>query len=176
MPSKFQDFKTQTGIHPICPMYINISESMRLESELRKWIGIKQQPPLTSTFNKSNIENSEPKPNISLELITNKPNRDIENPRLVRRHTIKDKAKSKIMRRRKVIMDKIPETYSELDVFDPNNYGQDFEFYEAIKRRDDTFYVVSFHLDHLLLPALAHNNTSRPKMSLLMPVLGKNSK
>ncbi|KAJ8965064.1 hypothetical protein NQ314_004465 [Rhamnusium bicolor] len=43
------------------------------------------------------------------------------------------------------------------------------EFFEAINRQDDTFYVVSFTDQHLLLPALHHNKTRRPKMSLIMP-------
>ena len=42
-------------------------------------------------------------------------------------------------------------------------------FFEAIHRREDTFYVVSFSGDHLLLPASAKNQSSRPRMSLLLP-------
>ena len=42
-------------------------------------------------------------------------------------------------------------------------------FFEAIHRREDTFYVVSFSGDHLLLPASAKNQSSRPRMSLLIP-------
>eukprot|EP00058_Branchiostoma_floridae_P014785 XP_002600273.1 hypothetical protein BRAFLDRAFT_118275 [Branchiostoma floridae] len=47
------------------------------------------------------------------------------------------------------------------------------EFLEAINRREDTFYVVSFRKDHLLLPATAHNKTMRPRMSLLMPAVNE---
>ncbi|XP_054663449.1 cyclic AMP-dependent transcription factor ATF-6 beta isoform X3 [Grus americana] len=47
-------------------------------------------------------------------------------------------------------------------------------FLAAIDRRDDTFYVVSFRRDHLLLPAISHNKTSRPKMSLVMPAAALN--
>lgn len=46
------------------------------------------------------------------------------------------------------------------------------EFFEEIHRQDDTFYVVSFSGDHLLLPAVAHNKTFRPKMSLMLPAVG----
>ncbi|KAG9471823.1 hypothetical protein GDO78_022599 [Eleutherodactylus coqui] len=45
---------------------------------------------------------------------------------------------------------------------------------DAIERREDTFYVVSFRRDHLLLPAISHNKTSRPKMSLVMPAMSVN--
>ncbi|KAG7471529.1 cyclic AMP-dependent transcription factor ATF-6 beta [Solea senegalensis] len=48
------------------------------------------------------------------------------------------------------------------------------DFLDAIDRREDTFYVVSFRRDHLLLPAISHNKTSRPKMSLVMPAMSVN--
>ncbi|XP_061417531.1 cyclic AMP-dependent transcription factor ATF-6 beta [Lethenteron reissneri] len=48
------------------------------------------------------------------------------------------------------------------------------DFLEAIDRQDDTFYVVSFSRDHLLLPAMSHNKTRRPKMSLVMPAMALN--
>merc|ERR1719361_2623448 len=50
--------------------------------------------------------------------------------------------------------------------------GQGFSYealFEAIQRREDTFYVVSFSGDHLLLPAKSRNESSRPRMSLLLP-------
>ncbi|MCI4381432.1 hypothetical protein PGIGA_G00251410 [Pangasianodon gigas] len=48
------------------------------------------------------------------------------------------------------------------------------DFLDAIDRREDTFYVVSFRRDHLLLPAISHNKTTRPKMSLVMPAMAVN--
>lgn len=47
-------------------------------------------------------------------------------------------------------------------------------FFEAIQRKDDTFYVVSFSDDHLLVPASEHNSTARPRMSLLLPAVPLN--
>lgn len=62
---------------------------------------------------------------------------------------------------------------SELQVYyaSPRSYQ---DFFEAIRRRGDTFYVVSFRRDHLLLPATTHNKTSRPKMSIVLPAVGVN--
>ncbi|KAG9282605.1 cyclic AMP-dependent transcription factor ATF-6 alpha [Astyanax mexicanus] len=47
-------------------------------------------------------------------------------------------------------------------------------FFDEINRRGDTFYVVSFRRDHLLLPATNHNKGSRPKMSVLLPAMNIN--
>jgi len=62
---------------------------------------------------------------------------------------------------------------SELQVYyaSPRSYQ---DFFEAIRRRGDTFYVVSFRRDHLLLPATTHNKTSRPKMSIVLPAININ--
>lgn len=51
----------------------------------------------------------------------------------------------------------------------------EMKFSQTLRRRD-TFYVVSFRGDYLLLPATAHNKTMRPRMSLVMPVLVANGK
>ncbi|XP_036410550.1 cyclic AMP-dependent transcription factor ATF-6 alpha-like [Megalops cyprinoides] len=48
------------------------------------------------------------------------------------------------------------------------------DFFEEIQRRGDTFYVVSFRRDHLLLPATNHSKGSRPKMSLVLPAVTPN--
>ncbi|XP_069793795.1 cyclic AMP-dependent transcription factor ATF-6 alpha isoform X2 [Narcine bancroftii] len=59
---------------------------------------------------------------------------------------------------------------SELQVY----YASDKRyptFFEAIRRRGDTFYLISFRRDHFLLPAISHNKTTRPKMSLVLPAM-----
>ncbi|XP_062858096.1 cyclic AMP-dependent transcription factor ATF-6 alpha isoform X2 [Trichomycterus rosablanca] len=48
------------------------------------------------------------------------------------------------------------------------------DFFDEINRRGDTFYVVSFRRDHLLLPATNHNRGSRPKMSVVLPAININ--
>lgn len=62
---------------------------------------------------------------------------------------------------------------SELQVYyaSPRGYR---DFFDAIRRRGDTFYVVSFRRDHLLLPATTHNKTTRPKMSIVLPAINVN--
>jgi len=44
-------------------------------------------------------------------------------------------------------------------------------FFEAIDRQDDTFYVVSFSGDHLLVPATNQTKSGRVRMSLLLPAV-----
>ncbi|XP_075910794.1 cyclic AMP-dependent transcription factor ATF-6 beta-like isoform X2 [Petromyzon marinus] len=64
---------------------------------------------------------------------------------------------------------------SQLQVPGEWRWRQSWDFLELIGRRDDTFYVVSFRRDHLLLPARAHNHTRRPRMSLLMPAMAQHN-
>lgn len=62
---------------------------------------------------------------------------------------------------------------SELQVYyaPPHTYS---DFFDELNRRPDTFYVVSFRRDHLLLPATSHNKGQRPKMSLILPAININ--
>ncbi|CAN9500489.1 unnamed protein product [Ophioblennius macclurei] len=48
------------------------------------------------------------------------------------------------------------------------------DFFDELNRRGDTFYVISFRRDHLLLPATNHNKGSRPKMSVVLPAMNIN--
>jgi len=65
-------------------------------------------------------------------------------------------------------------TSYELSVYNERDKLHD-EFVRSIRRRNDTFYVVSFRRDHIMLPALNHTNTQRPRMSLVMPALENNA-
>ncbi|XP_062251335.1 cyclic AMP-dependent transcription factor ATF-6 alpha [Platichthys flesus] len=62
---------------------------------------------------------------------------------------------------------------SELQVYYAPHHTYS-DFFDEINRRGDTFYVVSFRRDHLLLPATNHNKGRRPKMSLVLPAMNIN--
>uniref|UniRef100_UPI0037E94EE8 cyclic AMP-dependent transcription factor ATF-6 alpha n=1 Tax=Semicossyphus pulcher TaxID=241346 RepID=UPI0037E94EE8 len=62
---------------------------------------------------------------------------------------------------------------SELQVYYAPHHTYS-DFFDEINRRGDTFYVVSFRRDHLLLPATSHNKGSRPKMSVVLPAMNIN--
>ncbi|XP_048832549.1 cyclic AMP-dependent transcription factor ATF-6 alpha isoform X2 [Brienomyrus brachyistius] len=45
------------------------------------------------------------------------------------------------------------------------------DLFEKTRRHNDTFYVISFHREYLLLPATHHNKGTRPKMSVVLPAM-----
>ncbi|RNA19965.1 cyclic AMP-dependent transcription factor ATF-6 beta [Brachionus plicatilis] len=61
-----------------------------------------------------------------------------------------------------------------LSVYD-TQYTKYESFTRSIRQKNDTFYYISFRRDHVMLPALIHNKTERPKISLLLPALLTNN-
>ncbi|XP_055540823.1 cyclic AMP-dependent transcription factor ATF-6 alpha [Wyeomyia smithii] len=169
----------------VCPFYVNQTENIRLASELRRWIGENGYKNLTDH------DGNDMKINSFSEMFALKDTidsiyqqmRDISSQmesfqkrsKLAgiskKRLTVKGvKARqSKLSHKRKSVRD------SELAVYYPNFSKAYIKFFEEIGRRDDTFYLVSFSGEHLLLPALAYNKTNRPKMSLMLPALMENA-
>ncbi|XP_077339745.1 cyclic AMP-dependent transcription factor ATF-6 beta isoform X2 [Lithobates pipiens] len=108
-----------------------------------------------------------------------------QNERKTGKHTLKKQRKKRNpqVRSNVGLSDLIPAQMSRiqshriantpLQLYGPQEHNDNF-LMDAIERREDTFYVVSFRRDHLLLPAISHNKTSRPKMSLVMPALPVN--
>ncbi|CAH1173744.1 unnamed protein product [Phaedon cochleariae] len=131
----------------MCPATINQTESARLVLELERWIGKPADSPIKSN----------PDRNVSKQV---KPKR--------LRSTFQKRSRNRNER----LVDNNPK--NEIQVFQMRPEQIYSEFFEAIHRRDDTFYVVSFTDQHMLLPALYHNKTRRPKMSLIMPSMLSN--
>ncbi|XP_074987528.1 cyclic AMP-dependent transcription factor ATF-6 alpha isoform X2 [Caretta caretta] len=132
---------------PPCQPLINRTESLRLNHELRGWV---HRHEVERTRSRRMSDNQQQK------------------TRVVQSST-GEKADSQLMAMPNTDPS-IRNSGNELQVYyaSPRNYQ---DFFEAIHRRRDTFYVVSFRRDHLLLPATTHNKTRRPKMSIVLPAI-----
>lgn len=179
--------------YPMCPASVNQSESIRLASELQRWIGdLPEYFNLTKFSSKSKDELDLSK--LSEFLLSDKDTfyKQMKNvPQL--RKIVKEFESGKIdrsgqgsFRRKLPTRNYEAQKRNFIDVNDNGKHVQIFSpayshamkyatFFEEIHRQDDTFYVVSFRADHLLLPALAHNKTFRPKMSLMLPAWNLNN-
>lgn len=187
--------------YPMCPVSVNQSESIRLASELQRWIGdLPEYFNLTKVSSKSNDELDLSK--INDFLLTDNDNaaiksfyKQMKDVRQMQKmsNEIGD-ANEKKKRDRATIRRRIAandpskrnainvnsqqaNSPSHVQIYSPaySNAMKYATFFEEIHRQDDTFYVVSFRADHLLLPALAHNKTFRPKMSLMLPAWNLNN-
>ncbi|XP_056639585.1 cyclic AMP-dependent transcription factor ATF-6 alpha [Diorhabda sublineata] len=135
----------------MCPATINQTESARLVLELERWIGKPVDLPA-----KLNI-----KSNAAVPVNTKKVHPKRKKYRL-------DSSVASY-RRYKSEKPDYETSKNEIQVFSVTPDQMYSEFFEAINRQEDTFYVVSFTDQHMMLPALYHNKTRRPKMSLIMP-------
>lgn len=185
--------------YPMCPVSVNQSESIRLATELQRWIGdLPEYFNSTKASSKSNDEldlseinefllsdkdsatiksfYNQMKDVRQLQKITNK----IESERMNQK---RESMRSRSHRTNEFETNKVNSLHGEnvngqhVQIFSPadSNAMKYATFFEEIHRQDDTFYVVSFRADHLLLPALAHNKTFRPKMSLMLPAWNLNN-
>ncbi|KAM6154543.1 cyclic AMP-dependent transcription factor ATF-6 alpha [Erethizon dorsatum] len=136
---------------PPCQPLINTTESLRLNHELRGWV------------HRHEVERT-------------KSRRTTNNQQKTRilQGALEQSSNSQLMAVQYTETTSISRnTGNELQVYyaPPGSYQ---DFFEAIRRRGDTFYVVSFRRDHLLLPATTHNKTTRPKMSIVLPAININ--
>ncbi|XP_053665203.1 cyclic AMP-dependent transcription factor ATF-6 alpha [Anopheles marshallii] len=171
-----------------CPFYVNQTENIRLASELRRWIGENGYKNLTNgmgqaevsidTFDKmfrlkDTIDSMyQHMKDISMQLKSyeRQQMQAQSGKKLSRNRQRKAPGQRQMMTYRK----KIPNQH-DVDLYYPKIHVKYAEFFEEIGRRDDTFYLVSFSEEHLLLPALAYNKTNRPRMSLMLPTVTASS-
>lgn len=156
--SNVDDGSESDRFYPMCPVSVNQTESIRLASELQRWIGdlpenVRQRPKVGNVFE------------------------------LKRRERISSSIKSRLQSANAFEANKRPNSIvpndiaKHVQIYSPAySFAMKYaSFFEEIHRQDDTFYVVSFRADHLLLPATAHNKTFRPKMSLMLPAWNLNN-
>ncbi|KAG7197771.1 hypothetical protein KM043_001589 [Ampulex compressa] len=157
-------FNTSTSVrHAMCPMYINQSESLRLDYELRRWIGGESDRKNLTSSTKTSFDVEPLKGFLSSSTI-------------VRKKTESKKQRSYLKRKPRTMHKMVNPSISSVnavEVFSPV-LREHAALFEALGRKDDTFYVVWFSGEHLLLPASRKNSTGRPKMSLVLPALPLN--
>jgi len=163
-----------TSKPPMCPMFFNQTESIRLESELRGWF--KVDPAITTASGVHTDSTNR------INLLKKRPAKAAKPSTARRRKAAADKqaAVGHVMNAplhsmtgslyHMLVQDAAREESRSLNIYGPPRHTF-ASFFEEIDRRDDTFYVVSFSGDHLLVPATNHNQTKRPRMSLLMPAI-----
>lgn len=157
LPQILNGTKSTKKNYPICPMFINQTENIRLASDLRRWI---REPEYKNSTNQLdlNFEKFEALRPIQDNLVS-----------------IYEKSKNMRGNKKKKLRNQNSKVKVEkggpIQLYDPSSNNIRYsEFFEEIGRREDTFYVVSFTGEHLLLPAVFYNKTNRPKMSLMLPV------
>ncbi|XP_063154590.1 cyclic AMP-dependent transcription factor ATF-6 alpha [Candoia aspera] len=138
---------------PPCQPFINRTESLRLSHELRGWVHRHEAERTRSRRMSNNQQQKE-------QAVQSASGKNVNSELMALPYAGNSVGKN---------------SGNELQVYyaSPRNYQ---DFFDAIHRRGDTFYVVSFRRDHLLLPATTHNKTRRPKMSIVLPAINISEK
>uniref|UniRef100_A0A131YU44 Cyclic AMP-dependent transcription factor ATF-6 alpha n=1 Tax=Rhipicephalus appendiculatus TaxID=34631 RepID=A0A131YU44_RHIAP len=134
-----------------CPSSINQTESLRLQSQLRGWA--------------NHVEH------MNLRLTEQRKKPSLPQQPLVRKPRLQTWISTRYASDSSGVYGENWEANRNEDYFQlyralRRSYE---ELYEAIQRKDDTFYFVSFSGDYLLLSANSENRTRMPRMSLVMP-------
>jgi len=152
---------------PMCPNVVNQNESIRLESELRGWFNVDPTSPRSA---KRPTSTTRPTLANSITSTTSTTPPSIPAP------VIKSPLHSMTGSLYHMLIQEpsgrpVPGDKNAVSILGSPPKHTFASFFEAIDRRDDTFYVVSFSGDHLLVPATNHSQATRPRMSLLLPAV-----
>ncbi|XP_065073691.1 cyclic AMP-dependent transcription factor ATF-6 alpha [Ochlerotatus camptorhynchus] len=184
--TNYEDLSVGAAEEPyaVCPFYVNQTENIRLASELRRWIGENGYKNLTDRDGDDMSINSFSEMFALKDTIDSmyRQMKDISSQmdafqkrtRLTGNKK-RPQLKGKKARELEIYQQQRARKESDLAFYYSGFSKKYAKFFEEIGRRDDTFYLVSFSGEHLLLPALAHNKTNRPKMSLMLPALMDNA-
>lgn len=144
---------------PQCMMSVNQTESSRLDSDLRGWFNVDppaaKRPKKRPDMKRKPTKSPNKKPNYPLANVIKTPLSSLTGS--LYHLLIQEPSPNPIPNSLKLYNSAPRHTFAS--------------FFEAIDRQDDTFYVVSFSGDHLLVPATNHTKTNRPRMSLLLPAV-----
>ncbi|XP_055378852.1 cyclic AMP-dependent transcription factor ATF-6 alpha [Condylostylus longicornis] len=160
-----------------CPLNINQTENVRLAHTLQKWIDDNDYFNLSSSFNRlSNIPSSFKNDFLAFDDLYADSISHMEDVKLKYRANKNyffnkngfQKGNKKAQLKKGIRNFKGGKDY-ENGTFGPKTNGKYSKLFENLNRREDTFYIVSFNTEHILLPAFAYNKSSRPKMSLMLP-------
>ncbi|XP_050714659.1 cyclic AMP-dependent transcription factor ATF-6 alpha-like isoform X2 [Eriocheir sinensis] len=172
-----------TNTSHTCPMYINATESLRLETELRDWFEHKFRPSKTDR-KKDDITAAaapaSPKTKEARKGLAGHTGEAVKGVTSGRTREAISEVWNALAPPHPPPAHLYHYIHPEALHVDPPARPEEqhavlasaprlSSFLEAIQRRDDTYYVVSFSPDHLLVPATARNDSARPRMSLLMP-------
>ncbi|KAK3600997.1 hypothetical protein CHS0354_008106 [Potamilus streckersoni] len=135
-----------------CPTYFNKTESMRLAEQLAGWM-TRHEEEKTKEQKKKNVQKQSKQKQI----------KPISTLKAALRNEFDLSDKKQIRSSR---------ASYHVQLYNGAETGR--EFLKAIHRRNDTFYVLSFDRDYYLVPAIYHNKTTRPRMSLVMPAVALN--
>ncbi|KAB0801979.1 hypothetical protein PPYR_04165 [Photinus pyralis] len=159
LDNSFEKNETKRSNVLVCPVHVNHTENVRLAQDLHRLIG---KPYNISNDIYRTVSRKRPKRKDSIK----KNGKDVDGSNLYSPLLYKTSR-----RQRRIGYTSMS---NELQIFSPTIDQLYAEFFEAINRQDDTFYLVSLNSDHFLLPALNHNKTRRPKLSLLLPSILSN--
>lgn len=145
--SEFLDGLNSLNASSKCPTYINQTESRRLETELRGFML-----------------------RVETETLRRKQQQKLRSSRPLKQSSLKPKLWTWAYKTVYATDWHTHRGQNFLQLYKASHHDYK-ELYQAIDRKEDTFYFVSFSGDHVLLSAAPQNRTSRPKMSLVVPAM-----